>query len=207
MSRRLKDLTGQKFNRLTVIERVENKGEKVCWKCRCDCGNEITVRGSDLKGNLTKSCGCFQKEKASKRATHKLAGTAIYNTWVHIKSRCLNHCDKAYKYYGARGINIYPQWADDFQTFYDYVSQLPHFGEKGYSLDRIDNDGSYEPNNVRWADIRTQLRNTSRNIFVEYNGISIPLIEAAELSGIKYHTLKRRYHRGDIGDRLFRPVV
>ena len=101
---------------------------------------------------------------------------------------------------------MFAEWIHDFQKFYDYVSKLPHFGEEGYTLDRIDNDGNYEPDNLRWADRKTQSRNTRRNIIVEYQGTVMSLAEAAELSGIPYRVLLDRYHAGDRGERLFRPV-
>ena len=101
---------------------------------------------------------------------------------------------------------MFPAWVEDFQAFYDYVSALPHFGEKGYSLGRLDNNGNYEPGNLRFADWKTQNRNRPNNVFVEYQGESMCLMDAAKLSGIKYYTLLTRYKRGDSGERLFRPV-
>ena len=121
-----------------------------------------------------------------------------------MKQRCLNPNDEHYKRYGGRGITVYPAWIHDFQAFYDYVSKLPHFGEKGYSIDRIDNNGNYEPGNVRWADRRTQAQNKRNIVTVEYAGVVMPILQAAELSGISYTTLLRRFHRGDTGEyRLY----
>jgi len=207
---KLKDLTGQKFGRLTVIERVENKGRYVAWKCRCDCGNEVIVRGDVLKCGRTKSCGCLHNEAAVvnvvKNHKHKKSGKKIYKIWQNMKKRCFNTNSNDYQRYGGRGITVYDEWIHNFQAFYDYVSQLPHFGEKGYSLDRIDNNGNYEPDNVRWADAKTQCRNRRSNCIVEYNGKSMTLAESSEKSGIAFKTLRDRYKRGDTGDRLFRPV-
>ena len=204
---RLVDLTGQKFGRLTVISRAENKGKETCWKCQCDCGNEVIVQGNNLKNGHTVSCGCFRREKTSEsHKTHGMKGTSIHNTWSHIKARCFNPNSKHYKDYGGRGITMFPEWIDNFQAFYDYVSKLEHYGEDGYTLDRINNDGNYEPDNLRWADKKTQGRNTRRNIYVEYQGVMMCLKDAAELSGINYDTLLARYYAGDRGERLFRPV-
>ncbi|MBQ7705889.1 MAG: hypothetical protein IJT73_10795 [Selenomonadaceae bacterium] len=111
---------------------------------------------------------------------------------------------KPHKNYGGRGITVYPAWIDDFQAFYDYVSKLEHFGETGYTLDRIDNDGNYEPDNLRWADAKTQQRNTRKNVFVEYQGQKMTLTEASEKSGINLKTLKDRLKRGETGEYLFR---
>lgn len=101
---------------------------------------------------------------------------------------------------------MFEDWIDNFVAFYNYISTLEHFGESGYTLDRIDNNKGYEPGNLRFADAKTQARNTRKNVSVEYNGESMPLAEASELSDIKYVTLKRRYKHGDRGDKLFRPV-
>lgn len=200
---KLKDLTGQKFGRLTVIERAENKGSQTYWRCKCECGKEVIVNAYCLTHNHTKSCGCFRNDFA---ATHKMYQTKIYKTWENINSRCNNPNFPEYRNYGERGIEICGEWVDNFQAFYDYVSKLEHFGEKGYSLDRIDNNGNYEPDNVRWADVKTQARNKRNNIIVEYNGELMILADAAEKSGINKCTLRNRYYAGDTGGRLFRPV-
>lgn len=197
---KLKDLAGLKFGRLTVLERADNKGRYTVWRCRCDCGNVCVVTGNSLKSGRTKSCGCLHGQK------HGMADTDIYNTWISIKQRCFNPKTPNYNRYGGRGITICDEWKDDFQAFYDYVSKLPHFDEKGYSLDRIDNNKGYEPDNIHWADAKTQARNTRRNIFVEYNGVKMTLSEAAEKSGVQVGTLWSRIQRGDRGERLFRPV-
>ena len=202
-----KDLTGQKFGRLTVIERAPNKFKKTMWRCRCDCKKEIITRSDSLLNGRTKSCGCLQKENANGHTpTHGMSKATIYRKYVSIKNRCLNLKAENFPRYGGRGIKIYPEWIDNFQSFYDYVSALPHFGEKGYSLDRIDNNGNYEPNNLRWADRKTQGRNKRNNVLVEYQDSKMTLAEAAELSNIPYKTLYFRYKQGDRGDKLFRPV-
>lgn len=201
----LKDLIGQRFGRLTVTEYVgTNKTRHSLWKCRCDCGNEIVVAGGNLKKGNTKSCGCLHNE--GRKPNHGMANTKIYRVWIGIKKRCLNTNSTDYKDYGGRGIKVCSEWLDDFQSFYDYVSKLEHFGEEGYTLDRIDNSGNYEPNNVRWADRNTQARNKRNNHFLEYKGKKMTLAEVAENSGIDRGALNSRLKRGDIGDRLFRPV-
>ena len=201
-----KDLTGMKFNRLTVIERAENKGSQTYWKCKCDCGKETIVNAYSLKSGHSKSCGCLRDEKTSKCfASHGLCRTKIYASWNMMKQRCLNPNSEQYPNYGGRGIKVCDEWLD-FKTFYDYVSNLPHFGENGYTLDRIDVNGNYEPSNVRWADKKEQGRNKRNNIIVEYEGREMVLKDAAELSGLDYKLLHYRYQRGDRGERLFRPV-
>lgn len=197
------NLVGKHFGRLTVIERAENEGNKIYWKCRCDCGNEVVVHGRDLKYGFVKSCGC---KKIRRIVRNAYSGKCTSSTWTSIKYRCFNPRATNYHNYGGRGITMYPEWIDNFKAFHDYVSQLPHFGEKGYSLDRIDVNGNYEPNNLRWADAKTQARNTRRNVFIDYCGEMITVAEAAEKSGIKDYVLRNRIKRGDRGEKLFRPV-
>ena len=200
---KLIDLTGQKFGRLLVLERAENRGKNIYWKCRCDCDKEIVVRGDHLKSGATSSCGCFSNETHTK---HGKAGTPLYQIWGGIVQRCTNPQNPYYKNYGGRGVLLFPEWQNSFTAFYDYVSTLPNFGKEGYSLDRIDNNGNYEPNNVRWADRKTQLRNKRTNHIVEYNGVATCLVNAAEKSGINKNTLLKRARKGDTGEELFRPV-
>lgn len=165
----LKDITGQRFGRLVVLEREEDyispKGvKKVRWLCVCDCGNKALVVAEDLRRGHTYSCGCYQKEMTSNASIkHGKRNTKIYHVWQAMKDRCNNPKNKRFRDWGGRGIAIYDEWQDDFQAFYNYVSKLPHFGEAGYSIDRINNDGNYEPNNIRWATRMEQNRNR-RNV-------------------------------------------
>lgn len=162
------NLIGQKFGKLTVIEESsERKNGSVCWICKCDCGKVTKpIRGDQLKDGETKSCGCLKGELLKqKNHVHGLFNNAKekpphYAAWTSMKQRCFNPNDKQYKNYGGRGITVCDEWKDDFQTFYDYISKLPHFGEEGYSLDRINNDGNYEPGNVRWATAKEQINNS-----------------------------------------------
>lgn len=208
---KFQDLTGKKFGKLTVLgidhkEKCKN-GSIIFWKCQCECGNLKVVNGNNLKRRLTKSCGCLRTLRVSLlKRTHGLTGTKYYGVWENIKTRCYDTSNSAYERYGGRGITMYPAWINDFKAFYDYVSKLPHFGEKGYSLDRIDNNGNYEPNNVRWTDAKTQARNKRNNIIVEFQGTKMTLAEAAEDSKVSYFTLRDRFYRGDRNERLFRPV-
>ena len=147
------DITGETFGRLTVLGRGEDhlfpSGQKrPTWRCRCECGNEVVVFARNLFTGNTTSCGCFAIEC---RTTHDKWGTKAYRTWDHMIQRCTNPKSTGYVYWGGRGIKVCDEWLNSFDAFYSYVSKLPHFGEEGRSLDRIDNDGNYEPNNVRWA--------------------------------------------------------
>lgn len=206
-----KDLTGQRFGRLSVLEldskRFNGSRYVYYWRCHCDCGNVCTVSTHGLTGG-TKSCGCLQKEHTRfATTTHGMSRTnSLYTVWAKMKNRCLNPTNDSYIRYGGRGITVCDEWRDSFQAFYDCVSKLEHFGEKGYTLDRVDNDGNYEPGNVRWADKKTQQSNTRRNIFVEYQGERVTVEEAARRSGINKRTLLNRVKAGDIGEKLFREV-
>lgn len=203
------DLTGMQFGRLTVISRSEktDSSGNVHWNCICDCGNKTVTSGVNLKNGHSQSCGCLCKERTQiANSKHNMRHSQIYGVWCDVKKRCFNSKHKFFSRYGGRGISIYPAWIDNFQAFYDYVSQLEHFGEKGYSLDRIDNNGNYAHGNLRWANQKSQCRNKRNNHLVEYNGVKMTLAEISNLSGIPYKTLWNRFKHGDIGEYLFRPV-
>lgn len=202
-----KDLTGQRFGRLTVVKFAERKGQYTYWECQCDCGKKTIVYSYSLTSGRTQSCGCLHNEITAKISTrHNLRNSKAYRAWRHMNHRCFNVNDKDYSNYGGRGITVYDEWAKDFVTFYDYVSKLEHFGEEGYSLDRINVNGNYEPGNVRWATRKEQARNKRTNLLVNYNGEMIPLSLASEISNISYNVLQYRYYRGKRGSDLFKPV-
>lgn len=197
------DLRGQRFGRLTVLEFVPNDKPKTCWKCQCDCGNTIIAQLSNLKNGHTKSCGCLNKETTKEMFTkHSLRNTRLYGIWNQMKNRCYNKNTRSYKNYGGRGITVCDEWRNDFKAFYDWAMTNGYTDE--LSIDRIDVNGNYEPNNCRWVDMKTQCRNKRNNAVVEYQGRKVSLIESSELSGIKYKILESRYERGDREDRLFR---
>lgn len=201
---KLIDLKGQKFGKLTVVERAGSKNGQAAWHCKCDCGNMVVICGGNLRNGGTTSCNCRKKE--GNRKTHGMSYDPIFNIYRGMIRRTTNPKYKQYRDYGGRGITVYPDWVQDFQAFYDYVSKLPHFGEKGYSLDRIDNNGNYEPGNLRWATKAEQNRNTRQNVLVEYQNCSVTLSELSKFTGIPYPTLQRRYHHGDRAERLIRPI-
>lgn len=209
---KLKDLTGQRFERLTVIERADNtKKGQARWLCKCDCGATCIADGVHLRRGEIKSCGCLSRENTIKRSTkhgmkRRMSSNKIYSTWQNVKQRCLDKSAPHYAEYGARGITICEEWQTDFQAFFDYVSKLEHFNEEGYTLDRINNDGNYEPGNVRWATRKEQTRNRRITAMVDYKGETISLADAAERSGINYDALRERYRKGLRGDELFKPL-
>ena len=147
------DMTGEVYGRLTVLERVGNK-----WLCRCECGNTTKPHRRDLRRGNTKSCGCGAQENRMlhrDQTTHGMEGTPEYHSWQAMKARSLNPNNPAYPRYGGRGITVWPGWVHDFVAFYEHIGPRP----PGHSLDRIDNDGNYEPGNVRWATASEQAFN------------------------------------------------
>lgn len=152
------DLIGKKFNNWTVIQKEQSRYGKSRWLCKCKCGIEKIVTGQSLmNGSSTKCVGCVEKIGNIKHG-HTIGGKPKeYHIWRSIKERCLNVNNKGYASYGGRGITICKKWSDSFDEFFTYVGKKP---APGYSIDRIDNDGNYEPGNVRWATKQTQAANT-----------------------------------------------
>lgn len=161
---RIKNLIGQRFGRL-VVESFShsNKSGNSMWNCKCDCGNTKVVCGSWLNNGAVSSCGCYRKEKtALLKKSHGFKGTRLYNVWCNIKQRCNNPSYYQFEYYGGRGISICKEWNDSFQAFHDWAI------ENGYdenakrgecTIDRIDVNGNYSPDNCRWVSMVVQNRN------------------------------------------------
>lgn len=188
------DLTGQKFNRLRVIELSgKNKQSRYKWLCKCDCGNEVIVNGTHLSSKHTQSCGCFQKERASKTSIrHNMRFTSEYNIWCKMKERCYSKNSTGYKYWGGRGIKVCEEWENSFINFYKDMGDRP----KEMSIDRIDNNKGYSKENCRWATRRQQARNTRRNRMLTYMGETKCLAEWAEKLNLKPATIFMRLRRG-----------
>lgn len=156
------DLTGSKFHRLTVIERVAQDGKgPVKWLCRCNCGKEIVVESYQLTTGGTKSCGCLRVENFVGMSTkHGMRKAPEYNSWDAMIQRCCNPNTKRYHYYGGRGITVCERWRNSFENFYADMGPKP---TPKHSIDRINNDGNYEPGNCRWATQSEQNFNTRRS--------------------------------------------
>lgn len=191
------DLTGQKFGRLTV-EKIDERGtRKTYYWCRCDCGKLKSVRSDSLLCGAIRSCGCIKKEQDSinlqANHSHKMSHTRIYEIWQGMKSRCSNPNDKRYNRYGGRGITICDEWKNDFSAFYDWAIKNGY--KETLTIDRIDNDGNYTPENCRWATIKAQCRNRSSNIRIKIGDSTKTMIEWCELFNLDYRTINARYKR------------
>ena len=182
------DLTGQRFSRLTVIERVKShklNDKHAYWKCLCDCGNYCIVASHHLRSGETKSCGCLNNGKSY---------TRLYRIWNDMKCRCYRYKETAYKYYGDRGIIVCDEWLNDFQAFYDWA--MANGYDDTLTIDRIDVNGNYEPSNCRWVSRKVQMNNTRRNHLITYNGKTQTIAQWAEELNIKQNTLLYRIRRG-----------
>jgi hypothetical protein len=155
---RLIDLTNRKFGRWTVIGRAETRLGKVRWMCVCECGERRTVSATSLVQGTSKSCGCLKREAPPWNKTHGESrySSAEYQVWVAMRQRCLNRKCRAYGRYGGRGITICARWLESFEAFLADVGRKP---SARHSLDRINNNGDYEPSNCRWATPAQQNRN------------------------------------------------
>lgn len=187
------DLTGQRFGKLEVLGRggeyVSPKGYRaIFWKCRCDCGKEILARGCNLKRGASLSCGCNRIEHPN-RTRHGLTHTRQHSIWQGMLDRCFNPNEPCYKHYGGRGITICEEWKL-FENFYEWAMNNGYRDD--LSIDRIDVNGNYEPQNCRWATIRQQQNNTRRNHYLDFNGEHHTIAEWSEITGIKYHKIKDR---------------
>ena len=200
---RVRDLTGQKFGRLTAIRRVESKPGRgqARWLFACDCGNEIERFGFYVVHKGQKSCGCYAKENPA-HLKHGKTGGPGYAVWAGMRQRCQNPNSAAFRDYGGRGIVVCERWSK-FENFIADRGQPP----PGMSLDRKDNDGPYSPENCHWASKKTQVRNRRVTTMYTYQGETKSLPEWAEHFSIPYPTLWVRYSKmGWRDEKLFSPL-
>ena len=192
-----KNYVGSKFGRLSVMERFPSYlgKKKTYYRCICECGNEVYVASCNL-GKHCNSCGCLAKDLAREKfSTHGKTQTRLYTVWLDMRRRCEKEYDQVYKYYGARGITVCEEW-QDFQNFYNWAYENGYDENAEYgrcTLDRIDNNGNYCPENCRWVDGKTQANNRHTNVSFEFNGETHTLAEWARISQLSYRTLYSRY--------------
>ena len=189
-----KDLTGKRFGRLLVIERVGFINKRTYYKCKCDCGNVITVMAANLSRGTSNSCGCYAKELTSKRSTtHNMSQTRLYNIWEGMKQRCYNPNVKAYKYYGEKNIKVCDEWLD-FKNFMQW--SLNNGYSDSLTIDRIDIEKNYSPENCRWASKTIQANNTSTNIFITIDNMTDTIANWSKRTGINASTISWRIRHG-----------
>lgn len=212
-----KDLTGNVYNRLTVLGMSSRRdGNRMKWVCKCECGKVVSVRTSHLLGGKIQSCGCYQKEIAVQRAydgdgvvkkTHGLSRSRIYTIYRAMIQRCYDSSVTKYFDYGGRGIKVCDRWRGPggFERWLEDMKDPP---SSKHSIDRIDVNGDYSPENCRWVTAVVQMRNMRTNRYVEWEGKKRLLIELAEEYGIPYKQLhKRVFTRGwDLRRALLTPL-
>lgn len=191
----IESIAGKRFYKLFVLSahrvNIGKKSDIVC-SCICDCGNNKDISYYSLIRN-TKSCGCHRRAVIGmKSKTHGLAKTVEYRAWKAMKNRCYRVCGDDYAEYGARGIIVCDRWLKSFENFFVDVGERP---TKKHSLDRIDNNGNYEPSNCKWSTKKEQARNRRTNIIIEYNGKKMCLMDWAINLGVNYRILYKRIRR------------
>lgn len=198
------DQSGKVYGRWTLVKRVEDRHRRVHYLCRCECGTEKVIQLLSLVRGASSSCGCYNSEVASARATHGMSRTRIYSTWKGMLERCYNEKSQSYYLYGGRGIKVCNRWRNDVTAFLADMGEPP----EDTSLDRIDNNGDYTPENCRWATIDVQCNNTRRNVYLTHDGETKTIAEWARHKGMGKNSLLSRLRLGwSVEDALTVPVA
>lgn len=202
-----KDLTGQKFGRLLVKKHIgSDDNHQALWQCICDCGNEHVATGHNLIRGVCKSCGCLKNELSSARLTkHGESRSRVYDIWVAMIQRCHNEHHNRYKHYGGRGIVVCDEWRNNPDSFIQWAKN------NGYSddltIDRIDVNGNYEPENCRWISNFEQQQNRTNSHLIEYEGKTFTISQLARAFQIKPNVLERRLKSGWDVDRAIKQPI
>lgn len=183
------DLTNRRFGKWLVIRRGEDRHGASYWECICDCGTRSFVRGSCLRRGHSTGCKCISVSKVRK---HGMTYQPEWKSWTGIKSRCYTKTDHHYKHYGARGIRVCGRWRESFLNFYADMGKCP----KGFTIERVNNDGNYEPSNCIWADKRTQCRNRRNNVWLTLNGKRKIINDWSKELGLGLSTMRYRRKKG-----------
>jgi len=188
--KKVTDITGQKFGRLTVTKMVDKRDDRgrVIWELDCACGNKMALPLSSFKYGNTSSCGCLRRELVGDdHRTHGMSKTSTYSAWLAMRKRCNNPNSEDYPLYGGRGIKVCSRW-DSFENFYSDMGTRP----KGLSIDRIDVNGDYTPENCRWVNAKVQARNKRNSRIVSFNGATKHIREFCEELGLNASTIMTR---------------
>jgi hypothetical protein len=195
---KIKELTGQKFNMLSVIGFSHTKHGKSFWRCVCECGKETVVLGRYLQNGHTKSCGC---QKGKRKPKHGKTNTRIYRIWRSMKARTNPNNPEKYPYYSGRGIMHCKEW-DNFELFYEWA--MANGYSDTMSIDRIDVNGNYEPSNCRWANTTVQGRNKRNNHFIEIDDNKVTVSELTDITKVGKSCMAARIRRGYTGEKLLK---
>ena len=195
------DLSGDRYDMLFVIRRIDNsKDGHIQYLCQCDCGNYKIVKANNLRNGKTHSCGCLKKKiMADKQYKHGDTGghsgksSRLYCIWSSMKDRCFRSNFRQWKDYGGRGIKVCDEWRNNYSVFKTWA--LSNGYHEGLTIDRINNDGNYEPCNCRWVTMKEQMNNKNNNHNISYNGKCQSLTKWAEELGIRRKTLDCRINR------------
>lgn len=189
------NLTGERFGKLVAIKTIgKNKNGGYLWQCKCDCGNEIIANVGNLKNGHTKSCGCLRADRCKMKFTkHRLEHTRLYGIWYDMRLRCYDEKNISYNRYGGRGVTICDEWKNDVKSFYDW--SMANGYKDSLTIDRIDNDGNYCPENCRWVTVKEQASNRRSNILVTHNGKTQTMKEWAHEVGIPYKAVWARMQK------------
>lgn len=206
-----RDIRGQRFGRWAVLDdeplhKAYASGYVIYWRCRCDCGTERLVQGRNLWNGRTASCGCYKAEVSKELNTeHGMCGTPEYETWVRMIQRCHNSHNPGYKWYGARGIAVTDAWRASFNQFLRDMGPRP---APQYSIERVDNEKGYQPDNCIWADPRTQANNQRKNRLITWNGKTQTLAEWSRQTGLSISAIHKRltYFGWSVDEALTIPI-
>lgn len=209
MGRKPLELSGKRFGRLTVLGYSHNCDGFTYWNCLCDCGNEVVVRGVRLTHGTTQSCGCLLRDitaaKNRERADGRYRDERLYRIYYGIKTRCYNSKEPGYERYGGRGISMCDEWKDDFWKFQEWALSSGY--RPDLTIDRVNNDGEYSPQNCRWANVKQQSNNRSSNVILNCGGTQKTVAEWSEIVGIGKNIIYQRLRDGwSVEDALSIPV-
>jgi hypothetical protein len=194
------DITGKRFGKLIALRESTERGDDgaIYWNFKCDCGKEKVASGVLVRGGHTQSCGCLRSEV---RIQHGQTGSLTYKVWTHMKIRCLDAKNKSFPNYGGRGVKVCERWIT-FENFFQDMGVKP----KGLSLDRIDVNGDYSPENCRWASMKVQQNNRRNNKLLTFQGETLTMSQWSEKVGLNYKTLKARIRNGWDIKRALKPL-
>lgn len=189
------DIAGQRFGRLTAVKHIGSKNGRAVWLCKCDCGKETIVYGKSLRSGNTKSCGCLNIDSSTERIVkfntkHGGTNSRIFRIWGNMKTRCYNKNAINFQDYGGRGITVCDEWKEDFSAFRDWA--LNNGYSPNLTIDRVDNEKGYSPDNCRWATPKEQANNRRGNRPITHNGETHTISEWADIIGIDDDTLLKR---------------